>query len=82
MKDHKSHISSKRSKSRGWRKIPTKEDRDETKGEMVKYQLANCQGCKFAAEKAVGTGIPFCTYPGSLLVEDGVCLKFRNKEQK
>jgi len=55
--------------------------------ELKAYQLRNCQACKFADPKAVGTGEPCCQYPGLAETdhEKGVCLTFQpiiRKENK
>jgi hypothetical protein len=74
MKTHKSHIPSSRSKARGWTKVPEKVERDETKVQMIKYQVVNCSGCRWSDPRAVGSGKPCCTYAGILKTEPGVCL--------
>ncbi len=72
IKNHRSHIGSKRSRARGWRKVPPAEVREETR--FMGYQLANCKGCRFADEPLVGTGRPCCTYIGRLLASPDKCL--------
>lgn len=67
IKNHRSHIGSKRSRARGWRKIPPAEVREETR--LMGYQLANCKGCRFADEPLVGTGRPCCTKPGACSIK-------------
>jgi len=46
---------------------------------LAEWQVANCEGCRFADGKLVGTGEPCCQFPGRLQTGDeGQCLSHRS----
>jgi hypothetical protein len=79
-KKHKSHISSRRAKNRGWRRVPDSNQRNQTRDLLKDYQILNCKGCKFSVPEKVGTGELCCAYKGKLKTEPGKCLRRKEIE--
>lgn len=78
---HRSHISTKRTRSRGWLILPPKGAREQTRRQMREYQKVNCRGCRHANEALVGSGKPCCLKTGSLTTAPGICLSKEVKNE-
>ena len=76
---HRSHISSRQTRLKGWTHIPERSLRLETAAMQKEYQLKNCVDCRFGNGLA-GTGYFCCTYIGALVTQPGICLTKQKKE--
>ena len=72
-KKHRSHISSRQTKSRGWFKPPTFKERLRTEHLAKLWQIENCTGCCYVDKTLLGTGRPCCLFEGIRKVENGKC---------